>query len=70
MPSHADAMRFVTSPVTSVEQLRLACQILGLESGGPPEALRERLILHLANHDSLEPVVCLNPRLPPDPGQS
>ena len=61
MPSRTDAFRFVSDPATSHDQLRQAREILGLDSGGPLEILRARLIEHVRTLNPIEPVVCLNP---------
>jgi hypothetical protein len=63
MPLKPDAVRFVADATTSTEQLRRACEILGLPLEGGPEALRARLLKHLEALDAGAPVVCLNPRL-------
>ncbi len=61
MPTQADAIRFVTDVATSPEKLRRACDILGLDSAGPLDALRTRLINRVRALDPAQPVVCLNP---------
>ncbi len=61
MPSQADAFRYVSDPLTSPDQLRQACAILGLDGDGSPNALRTRLIDHLRGLDPGKPVVSLNP---------
>lgn len=63
MPIKTDAVRFVVDGATSPEQLRRACQILGLPLDGDPEQLRARLLKHLEPLDPAAPVACLNPRL-------
>jgi hypothetical protein len=65
MPLKPDAVRFVVDATTSTEQLRRACEILGLPLEGGPDALRARLLKHLEPLDAAEPVVCLNPSLAP-----
>jgi uncharacterized protein (TIGR02246 family) len=61
VPSRADALRFAADGQTSVDQLRRACEILGLPAEGSPERLRARVIGHLDTLDADAPVVCLNP---------
>jgi hypothetical protein len=63
MPHKTDALQFVADANTSPEQLRRACEILGLPREGEPEELRARLLQHLDPLDSGAPVVCLNPNL-------
>lgn len=63
MPNKLDAVRFVADAKTSPEQLRRACEILGLPTEGEPEVLRARLLEHLNPLEAATPVVCLNPRL-------
>lgn len=63
MPIKPDAVRFVVDAATSPEQLRRACEILGLPHEGGPEALRSRLLKHLEPLDTSAPVACLNPHL-------
>ncbi|MCG3118901.1 MAG: hypothetical protein ALAOOOJD_01186 [bacterium] len=63
MPSKLDAVKFVVDAKTSPEQLRRACEILGLPAAGEPEVLRARLLEHLNPLEAAAPVVCLNPRL-------
>jgi hypothetical protein len=65
VPIKPDAVRFVADAATSTEQLRRACEILGLPVEGGPEALRARLLKHLEPLDAAAPVACLNPRLQP-----
>ncbi|MCK6619017.1 MAG: hypothetical protein HUU32_05130 [Calditrichaceae bacterium] len=66
MPTKTDAVRFVADAKTSPEQLRRACEILGLPVKGEPETLRARLLEYLNPLSAAAPVVCLNPRLNPD----
>jgi hypothetical protein len=70
MPSKADAFHFVQDPATPLDKLRSACEILGLDAGGSEEAVRARLTEHLRALDPVEPVVCLNPAIPAQPGRS
>lgn len=66
MPGKIDAVRFVADAKTSPEQLRRACEILGLPAEGEPEVLRTRLLQYLNPLSASAPVVCLNPRLDPE----
>jgi hypothetical protein len=61
MPLVPEALRFAENPATSADQLRLACEILTLDTSGTPAELRARLLDHLNTLDSGAPVVCLNP---------
>jgi hypothetical protein len=61
MPHLTDAIRYACSPSTSDDELRRACEILTLPTGGSAEELRARLREHLATLDAERPVVCLNP---------
>jgi hypothetical protein len=63
MPFLFEALRYAENPVTSVEQLRLACELLTLDASGTQDELRARLLAHLNTLDSEMPVVCLNPRV-------
>jgi len=63
MPFVPEARRFAENPATSDEQLRLACQILSLDSSGTTADVRARLIGHLNTLDSAAPIVCLNPNV-------
>lgn len=69
MPSKLDAVRFVRDAKTSPEQLRRACEILGLPATGEPEVLRARLLERLDPLETTASVVCLNPRIAADPDQ-
>ena len=66
MPFLSEALRFAENPATSVDQLRLACEILSLNSSGTHAELRARLLAHLNTLDSEAPVVCLNPKVQAD----
>lgn len=61
MPRLDEAVRYAEDPATGVEELRRACEILGLASQGVADELRERLRAHLADLRAERPVVCLNP---------
>ena len=61
MPTLFEADSFVNNSQTSIMQLRIACQILGLDDSGSLEELRARLNQHLAGAQPEAPVVCLNP---------
>ena len=63
MPFLSEALRYAENPVTSVEQLRIACEILSLDTSGTQDELRARLLAHLNTLDSEMPVVCLNPKV-------
>jgi hypothetical protein len=65
VPIKPDAVRFVADAAASPDQLRRACEILGLLVKGGPETLRARLLKHLEPLDAAAPVACLNPRLEP-----
>jgi hypothetical protein len=65
MPFVPEALRFAENPATSDEQLRLACEILTLDSSGTTADIRARLLTHLNTLDSAAPIVCLNPNIPP-----
>jgi hypothetical protein len=60
MPFVPEARRFAENPATSDEQLRLACEILSLDSSGTAADVRARLLTHLNALDSAAPIVCLN----------
>ena len=61
MPRLSEAIRYADDPSTSDDELRRACEILMLPSGGSTEELRARLREHLGSLDAERPVVCLNP---------
>lgn len=61
MPHLDDAIRYANDPNTGEDELRRACEILGLAADGEREALRERLRAHLDTLEAERPVVCLNP---------
>lgn len=63
MPVLAEALRFAENRATSDDQLRLACELLALDSSGTHDELRDRLLAHLNTLDSETPVVCLNPKV-------
>jgi len=63
MPFVPEALRFAENPATSDEQLRLACEILTLDSSGTTDDVRARLLAHLNSMDSAAPIVCLNPNV-------
>ena len=63
MPFVPEALRFAGNPTTSDEQLRLACEILSLDSSGTTADVRARLLAHLNTLDSEAPIVCLNPNV-------
>jgi hypothetical protein len=65
MPSKTDALDFVINEKTSRDQLRRACDILELDCNGTSEELRSRLLDAIHRLDERNPVVCLNPRVPP-----
>jgi hypothetical protein len=64
MPFVPEALRFAENPATSEEQLRIACEILSLDSSGTAADVRTRLVAHLNALDSEAPIVCLNPNVP------
>ena len=66
MPLVPEAQRFARNPATSIEQLRLACELLTLDPSGTQDELRARLLAHLKTLDSETPVVCLNPKVQAD----
>jgi hypothetical protein len=61
MPTLSEAFDFVRDPQTTPDQLRLACQILGLEDTGDRATLLARLDEYLIAYNADEPIVCLNP---------
>jgi hypothetical protein len=61
MPRLTDAVRYAQDPSTSDDELRRACEILMLPTGGSGDELRARLREHLGTLDDDRPVVCLNP---------
>jgi hypothetical protein len=61
MPFVPEALRFAQNPETTLEQLRDACRLLGLDTSGTAPELRARLLDYLATLDPGEAVVCLNP---------
>lgn len=61
MPRLIEALHYADDPGTSVDELRRACEILGLAHDGTAEELRARLRAHLGALDGERPVVCLNP---------
>jgi hypothetical protein len=63
MPLLPEALRFAENPATSIDQLRLACELLTLDASGTQDELRARLLAHLNTLDSEAPVVCLNPKV-------
>ena len=65
MPSPADARRFLTDPRTSTEQLRRACELLGLPAHGSPDEMRARAVGHTEALTADADVVCLNPASDP-----
>ncbi len=70
MPSVAEAVAFVKDSRTTPEQLRRACELLGLEGSSDAEGIRARLLAFLEELDRDASVVCLNPKLfVPDSGQ-
>ena len=63
MPLIHEALRFAEDPATSLHQLRLACEILALDTSGTADEVRARLLAHLSALDSAAPVVCLKPNV-------
>ena len=61
MPTLNEALDFVRDPQTTLDQLRLACEILGLDQIGDQAALLARLDEYLITYNADEPIVCLNP---------
>ena len=61
MPHLSDAVRYTENLETTEGELRRACAILGLNDAGPTDTLRNRLRVHLQEHDPARPVACLNP---------
>jgi hypothetical protein len=63
MPTLPEADDFVNDRNTSLAQLRVACQILGLADSGDVDELRARLNNYLTGYDPDAPIVCLNPNV-------
>lgn len=63
MPKLQEALKFAEDPASSAHQLRLACEILSLDTSGTVDEVRARLLAHLYALDSAMPVVCLNPKV-------
>jgi len=63
MPLRSEALRYAENPVTSIEQLRRACELLSLDASGTQDELRTRLLAQLNTLDSDATVVCLNPKV-------
>jgi hypothetical protein len=61
MPTLPEAYSFVDDPNTSLAQLRVACETVGLDQSGGPEELRDRLHQYLADFSPDAAVVCLRP---------
>jgi len=61
MPTPIEAYDFVDDPNTTVAQLRVACEIIGVDQSGSREELRDRLHKYLADFGSDAAVVCLRP---------
>jgi hypothetical protein len=61
MPTLVEAYGFVDDPNTTVAQLRVACEIIGLDQSGSPAELRDRLHKYLADFGPDAGVVCLRP---------
>jgi hypothetical protein len=63
MPFLHEAVRFAENPATTIDQLRVACELLAIDVAGTQDELRARLLSHLKTLDSEAPVVCLNPKI-------
>lgn len=61
MPTLTQAFDFVRDPQTTIDQLRLACEILGLDQTGERAEVFARLDEYLRVYNPDEPIVCLNP---------
>lgn len=61
MPPRTKADAYVNDPATTLEQLQVAAELLGLDATGDAEALRIRLNMALGHYSENEEVVCLNP---------
>jgi hypothetical protein len=61
MPTLTEAYGFIDDPNATVAQLRVACEIIGLDPSGSPEELRDRLHQYLADFGPGAEVVCLRP---------
>jgi len=61
MPTLIQAFDFVCDPHTTTDQLRLACEILGLDQSGERAEVFDRLDEYLRAYNAEEPIVCLNP---------
>ena len=61
MPTPIEAYDFVDDPKTTVAQLRVACEIIGVDQSGGREELRDRLHAYLADFGPDAAVVCLRP---------
>ena len=70
MPTLGEAFDFVRDPQTTPDQLRLACEILGLDQTGNRATLLTRLDEYLSAYNADEPIVCLNPATPAHCDQS
>lgn len=64
MPTLTEAFDFVSKSDVTSAQLRVACQILGLDQSGSLGELRGRLNNYLADYSSEAAIVCLNPEPP------
>ncbi len=64
MPFRPEADTYVNDPNTTLEQLRLACEILALDQSGTAEELRARLNEYLSQFEAGTEIVCLNPEPP------
>lgn len=66
MPPRTKADSYVNDPATTLEQLQVAAELLGLDTNGDAETLRIRLNMALGYYGENEEVVCLNPNTTDD----
>jgi hypothetical protein len=64
MPQKPEALTFVSDPVRTLEELRIACQQAHLSAEGTLDMLRARLLDYLTDFTEQEDIVCLNPEKP------
>ncbi len=64
MPFKPEADTYTNDPNTTLEQLRLACEILALDPSGAAEELRARINEYLNQFEPGVEIVCLNPEPP------
>ncbi len=61
MPTRADAIRFLSDPLTAGDRLQHACELLGLAASGSADDLRARAVAHVEGMPADAEIVCLNP---------